>query len=266
MMLFVIRRKAVKKFDAKKETERIIKFIRDYYHNNNVGGAIIGISGGKDSGVVAGLFTKALGKENVIGVTMPCHSKEEDRRDAKLVSDYYGFELINFDLIGVFDSFKKEVGTLGSYNDEDAKNSDINLKPRIRMATLYYLGALFSKLRGKTYLVCGTSNKCELFVGYFTKGGDSVSDISVLADLTVEEVIKMGEYLNVPKEVLYKKPNDGLSNMSDEEKLGVKYSDVAKYMEDEKSLDYETQEKIRNLHEKNLHKFVIPTYKKESEY
>ena len=72
-------------FDAKLETEKIIEFIRDYYKKNNLGGVILGISGGKDTGVVAGLFTLALGKENVIGVTMPCHSKSEDKTDAKLV-------------------------------------------------------------------------------------------------------------------------------------------------------------------------------------
>ena len=95
----------MKNFDAKLETEKIIEFIREYYNKNNLGGVILGISGGKDSGVVAGLFTKALGPENVIGVTLPCHSKEEDRIDAKLVSDYYGFELINFDITSTFDSF-----------------------------------------------------------------------------------------------------------------------------------------------------------------
>ena len=92
------------KFDAKKETERVIEFIRDYYKKNNLGGVILGISGGKDSGVVAGLFVEALGKENVLGVTLPCHSNPEDASDAKLVSDYYGFELINFDITNAFDS------------------------------------------------------------------------------------------------------------------------------------------------------------------
>ena len=96
-------------FNAEKETNNIIKFIRDYYKENNLGGVILGISGGKDSAVVAGLFTKALGKENVIGVTLPCHSNDEDKADAKLISDYFGFELINFDITGVFDSFKDEL-------------------------------------------------------------------------------------------------------------------------------------------------------------
>lgn len=252
----------MREFNAEKEANNVIEFIRKYYKENNLGGAILGISGGKDSGVVAALFTKALGSENVIGVTMPCHSKEEDKSDAKLVSDYYGFKLINFDITNTFEAFKIELKTIGNFNEEETKNSDINLKPRLRMTTLYYLAALYSNLNGKTYLVAGTSNKCELYVGYFTKGGDSVHDISPIADFTVEEVIKIGEYLKVPEKVLYKKPNDGLSNQTDEEKLGVKYSEIASYMEDENSVDEKTRQKIKKLHNNNLHKFTIPTYKK----
>lgn len=251
------------KFDAKKETENVIKFIRDYYKKNNLGGAILGISGGKDSGVVAALFTRALGKENVIGVTLPCHSKDEDKIDAKLVSDYYGFKLINFDITNTFDAFKDELKNLGNYNELETKNSDINLKPRLRMATLYYLAALYSALNNKTYLVAGTSNKCELYVGYFTKGGDSVHDISPIADFTVEEVIKIGEYLKVPEKVLYKKPNDGLSNQTDEDKLGITYKDIATYMENENNVEPDVAKKIKKLHDNNIHKFNIPTYRKK---
>lgn len=252
----------MKEFNAELETKNVINFIQNYYKENNLGGAIIGISGGKDSAVVAALMVKALGSENVIGVTLPCHSKEEDSIDAKLISDYYGFKLINFDLTNTFDTFKGELNNLGNFNLDQTLNSDINLKPRLRMATLYYLAALYSKLRKQTYLVAGTSNKCELFVGYFTKGGDSVHDIAPIADFTVEEVIKIGQYLHVPEKVLYKKPNDGLSNQSDEDKLGVSYRSIALYMEDENSVEKETQEKIKGLHKNNLHKFNIPTYRR----
>ena len=252
----------MKEFNVELETNNIINFIKDYYKKNNLGGVILGISGGKDSGVVAALFTKALGKENVIGVTMPCHSKDADKQDAKLVSDYYGFELINFDITSTFDTFKNELTNLGEFNELEIKNSDINLKPRLRMSTLYYLAALFSAVRNKTYLVAGTSNKCELFVGYFTKGGDNVHDISVIADFSVDEVIKIGEYLRVPERVLYKKPNDGLSNMSDEDKLGVKYSEIADFMKDENSVEKNVGEKIKRLHKSNVHKFNIPTYRR----
>lgn len=248
-------------FDAKKEVERIIEFIRNYYKKNNLKGAIIGISGGKDSGVVAGLFTKALGKENVIGVTLPCHSRKSDRNDALEVSKEFGFKLYNFDLSGVFDSFKGQVKEMIEVSEEELVNSDINLKPRLRMATLYYFAAMFSAINKGGYLVAGTSNKCELYVGYFTKGGDSVQDISVLADFTVDEVIKIGEVIGVPSQVLYKVPDDGLSSLSDEEKLGVKYREIADYM-DGVSIDETSAKIIRNLHEKNQHKFKTPTYRR----
>ena len=251
-------------FNAKKETENIIKFIRDYYKKYNLDGAIIGISGGKDSAVVAGLFTKALGADNIIGVTMPCHTIKSAKTDAKLVSDHYGFKLINFDIGKVFDSFKKELTNLGNFTSEETINSDINLKPRLRMATLYYLAALYSATNKKKYLVAGTSNKGELYVGYFTKGGDSVYDISVLADFFVDEVIQIGEYIKVPKKVLYKKPNDDLSNQTDEDKLGFTYADIKKYYYDNNSVDEKTAIKISKMHEANNHKFVLPTYKRKN--
>lgn len=248
-------------FDAEKVTNEIVEFIRDYYKKNNLGGIVLGISGGKDSGVVAALFSKALGSENVLGVTMPCQSEKKDKDLAKVVADFYGFELINIDLTPVFGTFKTEIVKLGDFTEENLKNSDINLKPRLRMSTLYYLSALYSSIKGKTYLVGGTSNKSELYVGYFTKGGDSVHDISVLSDLTVDEVIKVGEYLKVPHEVLYRVPSDGLSNLSDEDKLGVKYKDIATYFDDKDVLPKEVSTKIEELHNNNQHKFVIPSYR-----
>ena len=235
-------------FDVEKEVNNIITFIKKYFKENNLKGVIIGISGGKDSAVVSALFTASLGKENVVGVTLPCHSKEEDRKDALLVSEKYGFELINLDLTSSYDSLLKEVNKLGNYNDSELNNSNINLKPRLRMSSLYYLAALYTEIKGGPYIVAGTSNKCELFVGYFTKGGDSTYDIGVLNDFTVDEVIKIGEYLDVPKEVLYKAPNDGLSNKTDEDKLGVKYSEIASYINNEK-LNKSVKDKIEKLHD-----------------
>ena len=249
-------------FDAKRETQRIIDFIQEYYYNNKVDGAIIGISGGKDSAVVAALITKALGKDNVIGVTMPCHTIASCKSDAQLVSDFYGFKLINFELTDIYESFKDELKKLGNFTEQDTVNSDINIKPRLRMLTLYYLAALYSKIKGKPYLVIGTSNKSELYVGYFTKGGDSVHDLAPIADLTVAEVIKIGEYLQVPKQVLYKTPSDDLSSLTDEEKLGVTYQDIEKYMSDPNSVDKGVGSKIKKLHDANQHKFNIPTYRR----
>ena len=99
------------------------------------------------------------------------------------------------------------------------------------MTSLYYLAALESALKKKTYVVAGTSNKCEEYVGYFTKGGDNVCDIKTIADFTVEQVLAIGEELGVPHNILYKTPSDGLSGKSDEDKLGVTYKAITNYME-----------------------------------
>lgn len=251
-------------FDAKKETANIVNFIQDYYKKNGLGGAVIGVSGGKDSGVVLALLVKALGKDNVVGLTLPCHSMKQDKDLAHVVADYYGVKLYNLDLTDAYDSFVNSFKEgFGEVDDDCLKDSNINLKPKLRMSSLYYYAAMLSKVRGKPYLVVGTSNKCELFVGYFTKGGDNVCDIALIADFTVSEVIKIGEYLNVPKEVLYRTPSDGLSGMSDEDKLGVKYAEIEQYFIDKDKLNEDVRNKIEKLHNSSKHKFNIPTYRKD---
>ena len=172
--------------------------------------------------------------------------------------------MLNLELSEVYDAFDKQVNRLGSFTEEEKKNSAINIKPRLRMASVYYLAALLSATRGGTYIVPGTSNACELYVGYFTKGGDSVYDIAPIYSLTVEEVIKVGEVLGVPEKVLYRTPDDGISGQSDEDKLGVKYADIAKVIEG-KEVDEEVRAKIEDLHRCSLHKFNIPVYQKEKE-
>ena len=108
-------------FNAKEEKDKIVKFIREYYEKYNLGGVVIGISGGKDSGVVAGLFAEAIGPERIIGITLPCHSKETDKNDAQLVADYYGFKMLNIDLTLVFDTFKDQIELLGDFTPEELK-------------------------------------------------------------------------------------------------------------------------------------------------
>lgn len=248
--------------NSKKLKDDIVSFIRDYYTTNNVKGAVLGVSGGKDSAVALALMVEAIGKENVVGVSMPCHSVVEDKSLADRLCEYYGVEIYNVDLTEPFDSIESAVKCGFGDNNSYIKDSSINLKPRLRMSTLYYVAAMLSKKRGGLYLVVGTSNKCELYVGYFTKGGDSVYDIAPLCDLTVEEVIAVGEELGVPGEVLYRVPSDGLSGMSDEEKLGVKYSDIAKVINGEE-VDIDIANKIDRLHRCASHKFVNNYFRKK---
>ena len=245
--------------NARDQVERIKSFINDYFSKHNLGGVVLGISGGKDSAVVLALMVKALGKDNVVGVTMPCHSNEQDRIDAISLANHYGIRLLNMDLTETFDTFTKEAMKLNEF--VISEDSEINLKPRLRMSTLYYIAQMLSVKENKRYIVAGTSNKCEEYVGYFTKGGDSVCDIKVLSDFTVEEVYQLGEELNVPHNILYKTPSDGLSGKSDEEKLGVKYSDITKVINDQE-IDKELEEKIKRLHKNNLHKLHVVKYLK----
>ena len=244
-------------FDALKEKDNIVSWIRQYYSDNHIKGAVLGISGGKDSAVVAALMCEAIGAENVVGITLPCHSNSADAADARLVADYYGFELINIDLTEVFDTFKQQTELLGRFTDEEVKNADINLKPRLRMASCYYMAALLSAVKGGTYLVPGTSNASELYLGYFTKFGDSAHDFEVISHLSVREVLQIGEVLNVPEKVLYRTPDDGISGLSDEEKMGISYSDVDKLLNNE-DIALDAREKIEKMHRAAAHKFVMP--------
>ena len=203
-------------------------------------------------------------------IVMDYNTKEvlesKDKDLAHVVADYYGVKLYNLDLTDAYDAFTRSVKEgFGDVNEDCLIDSNINLKPRLRTASVYYYAAMLSKVRGVPYLVAGTSNKCELFVGYFTKGGDNVHDIATIADFSVSEVIKIGEYLSVPSEVLYRVPSDGLSGKSDEEKLGVKYSEIEKYINGEE-LNETVKGKIERLHKSSRHKFNIPTYRKKEEY
>ncbi len=255
-------------FDVKKITNEMITFIRNYYKENDLKGAVIGISGGKDSAVVAGLFSKAIGSENVYGLWIPCHSNNLDMEDAIKVANKFGFVLDTFDLTNIYDTFVKSIKEEKNASDEILIDANINLKPRLRMSTLYYYASMLSNVKHGTYIVPGTSNKSELFVGYFTKGGDNVADIRLLANLTVNEVIQIGDYIGVPYSICHKIPNDGLSGKSDEEKLGVKYTEINEVINEQENgiksriLDDEVRNKILNMHQKNKHKFDIPTFVK----
>lgn len=248
-------------FNAEYETRGIIEFIKAYFKEHHLSGVVIGISGGKDSAVTAGLFTMALGKDKVIGITLPCHSKDQDKSDAHIISDHFGFHLLNQDLTSVYDAFKTSVGGFGM----ESIDSDINIKPRLRMASLYYLAQLLSTNKKEIYIVAGTSNLCEIYVGYFTKGGDNVHDICLLGDLTVDEVIAIGKHIGVPEVVLFKAPSDGISNLNDEDKLGVTYQEIAAYIKDGTIDNKGAEAKIIKLHQRNLHKLsAIPTYRKKN--
>lgn len=188
-----------------KEVEEIIKWIKEYVETAKAKGVVIGNSGGKDSATVIGLAQKALGAENVITIAMPCNSNMSDLEDAKLVANKFGVPLLEIDISEIYQVFENKIDSFVKVEDEKIeKESKVNVKPRLRMTTLYYVA---QKLN---YLVMGTGNKCESVVGYTTKWGDGASDLNPIGEFTVEEVLQIAEYLGVPNKIIKKAPSDGL--------------------------------------------------------
>ena len=188
------------------ETENAIKWIKDYIEKSGAKGVVIGNSGGKDSATVIAMATNALGKDRVLTIAMPCNSINADLEDAKLVADTFGVRILNIDLTNSYEAMKQsienELKSIGYKNViEEAK---INMKPRLRMTTLYSIAQTLG------YLVIGTGNLCEIMVGYTTKWGDSASDFNPIGNFTVDEVLAIGKMLGVPEKILSKSPNDGL--------------------------------------------------------
>ena len=198
------------------------------------------------------LQLKLFGSENVLTVAMPCQSNKEDLEDARLVSETFGVKLLEVDLTDTYEKLENEIKSVLKENLK--KESKINMKPRLRMTTLYSIAQNYN------YLVMGTGNLCEIMVGYTTKWGDSASDINPIANFTVEEVIRMGKILRVPESIIQKKPSDGLSGKSDEEKMGVTYKEIAEYIETGKT-ECEKMKKIDKMYMQSKHKREkIPTY------
>lgn len=237
------------------ETENAIKWIKDYVEKCGAKGVVVGNSGGKDSAVVIAMATKALGKERVLAIAMPCNSIKEDLADARLVADTFGVNTLEIDLSATYNTLENAINNeLKPCNMELNKDSKINIKPRMRMMTLYGVAQSFG------YLVIGTGNLCERMVGYTTKWGDSASDFNPIANFTVDEVLAIGEYLGVPDKIIHKAPNDGLGGQTDEEKMGVTYKQIAEYIETGKT-DVAAMENIERRNKSSKHKRnPVPVY------
>ena len=242
----------LEKEELRKELDGAIKWIKDYVENVGAKGLVVGDSGGKDSATVIAMAVKAIGSKRVIAVSMPCHSIDSDFDDAKLVADSFGVKFLKVDLTKSYDEMEKEIES--SLGEELAKEAKINIKPRLRMTTLYGIAGSLG------YLVIGTGNLCEAMVGYTTKWGDNSSDLNPIGNFTVEEVLEIGKILGVPSKILEKAPNDGLGGKTDEEKMGIKYSQIAEMIETGNT-DEDVKEEIIKRYKASKHKRgVVPTY------
>lgn len=224
--------------DLKEVENKIIKGIKDFVGDKNV---FIGISGGIDSAITAFLCVKALGRKKVFGVLMP-YGRQSDINDSISVVNQLNIKYFQKDIKPIVDQYKIS----------DSKFTIANIMSRVRMTILY------AHANSKNGLVVGTTNKSELAVGYFTKYGDGGVDFEPIVNLHKTEVFKMANFLNVPKNIITKKPSAGLWNdQTDEDELGFTYSDLDNFLQGQK-LNQKVESMINEIINLSEHKRHLP--------
>lgn len=240
----------MKNFDAIKAKKDIIKWISDWFAINGPDcNVVCGISGGKDSSVVAALCVEALGKDRVFGVLMPNGEQSDIKDSINLVNHLH----ISHTTVNIRDAY------YGIVNNIDlpliSNQTKINLPPRIRMATLY---AISQSINGR---VVGTDNASEAYIGYSTRWGDNVADLMPILNFTSDEVVAIGDALGLPYELTHKTPSDGLCGKTDEDNFGFTYETLNKYIRTGVCEDGAVRARIDELHQKNLFKLQpIPSF------
>ena len=239
-------------FDAMKVRQDIVEWIREWFDENGPGcNAVLGISGGKDSSVVAALCAEALGRERVVGVLMP-NGQQHDIDVARDLCSHLGIRAIEINIKDAFDGLMAQLQ--GSLSEITAQTT-ANLPPRLRMATVY---AVAQSLNGR---VANTCNLSEDYVGYSTRYGDSVGDFSPLSNLTVQEVKAVGHAMGLPERFVEKVPIDGLCGKTDEDNLGFSYAVLDRYIRTGVCEDEAVRARIDRLHKMNLFKLqLMPSF------
>lgn len=247
-------------FDATKVKNDCVEWIRNWFATNGNGcNAVIGISGGKDSSVVAALCVEALGKDRVIGILMP-NGVQNDITDSFKVVEFLDIKYATIDINSAFKSVLNHLiyltpSTTNMKHILPTEQAVTNLPPRIRMATLYTVS---QSVNGR---VACTDNASESYIGYSTRWGDNVGDFCPLAHLTSDEVVAVGDACGLPYELTHKTPSDGLCGKTDEDNFGFTYATLNKYIRTGICEDEEAKAKIDRMHEKNLFKLMpIPTF------
>lgn len=240
-------RSEMRGFDSAKTTANMISWIKRYFDANGSPStkAIIGISGGKDSSICAALCVKALGKDRVLGVLMP-QGEQADIGCSREIVEFLGIDSIEVNIADAYSGLMNQLNGKISIS----KQAIINTPARLRMTTLYAVAACVG---GR---VVNTCNLSEDWVGYSTKFGDSAGDFSILSNLTVTEILSIGDYLQLPYALVHKVPIDGLSGKTDEDNFGFTYSDLDNYIRgyDTLSENIQLKEKIDNMHKASRHK------------
>ncbi|MFO8059822.1 MAG: NAD(+) synthase [Bacillota bacterium] len=228
-------------------TDRTVGWIRKQVSSAGCEGTVLGLSGGLDSAVTAALCARATpGK--VLGVIMPCESQAEDTRDAELVADALNVQRMKICLDEPYASMIAALPEGG----ERASLARANVKPRLRMIVMYYLANLNNRL------VVGTSNRDEIYIGYFTKYGDGGADLLPLANLVKAQVVGVAKYLGVPERIIARPPSAGLwPGQTDEEEIGLSYAQIDRYLLWGEA-DPRAAERIEDMHRRSAHKRAVP--------
>ena len=245
-------------FDAVKARDGLIEALKDLAKAQHFDKVVLGISGGKDSTVCAALCARALGPENVYGVMLP-DGVQKDISDSEKVCAALGIQKRVVNIGPMHEALRAATDQLspgageGEFAIPFSRESDINVGPRLRMTTLRYIGqSLGARL-------VGTGNLSEATVGYCTKDGDTSCDFSLLEALTSVEVVRVGLTMpELPRELVEKTPTDGLSGKSDEERLGIRYADIHRYIREGTCGDADTDARIAAKERANLHKRRMP--------
>jgi len=234
------------KFDVEKVTKDCIQWIKDWFEKNGKGcNAVIGMSGGKDSTIVAKLCVEALGADRVIGVAMP--DFKQGLNEADEISKYLGIRFMTAPIGGIISGFHDLWYHFGDEDFKWSEQAEQNIPPRIRMTMLYAIAQTYN---GR---VANTCNLSEDFVGYATLFGDAAGSFAPLSQLTVTEIYQIGDYLGIPYQWVHKTPDDGLPHSSsDEQKFGFSYAELDRYIRE----GIEPKEKCNNSDEMKIEKIL----------
>ena len=241
---------------------RIAGWLRERVQSAGSQGLVFGLSGGVDSAVVAGLSHLAF-PEDCVGVIMPCHSHPQDEEDARLVAEHFSIPALRVPLEAPFDALITAVDAAfetvpelrpHATDDVKARMPTANVKPRLRMATLYLVANRLN------YLVAGTGNRSEITIGYFTKYGDGGVDLLPIAQLVKREVWDLARELGVPARVIEKAPSAGLwMGQTDESEMGFTYAELETFINQGASaVAPKTAERIQHLVKVSAHKRALP--------
>lgn len=242
-------------FDAGKVKNDCILWIKDFFEKNGKDcNAVVGISGGKDSSIVAALCAEALGKDRVIGVLMP-DGEQSDIDMAKLLVEHLGIKNYTVNIHDAVEGIKNNIPF------ELSSQSRVNLPPRVRMSVLY---AVSQSCNGR---VANTCNLSEDWVGYSTRYGDSVGDFSPCSNITVTEMKQIGTLLGLPEVLINKAPSDGLTGKTDEDNLGFTYAELDEYIRTGKIDNPISKQRIDRLHKMNKFKLeLMPAFTPDIKY